>query len=212
MIGTNGCTLTNKSSIIEDDMNIKRAKYISKNIELNQELYFAAPESKMTINSIYNSSWFGSPLYSIFGTAAEKLEASYNRSIKIMMNLPLATHRSLIEPLSERHHLRRLFVKRFLQMTKSIRKSSKPILKTLLSTIEHDSRPVTGRNLRLIMLQSGRHDIYDIQLSDAEVILYHKLEDDDEWKLEMLKHLLEERELGGLDIEDTAWLDYLCCD
>ena len=56
------------------------------------------------------------------------------------------------------------------------------------------------------------HDIHDIQLPDAEVILYHKLKDEEEWKLKMLKHLLEERELGGLDIEDTAWLDYLCCD
>ena len=49
-----GCTLTNKSNIIEDDMNIKQARYISKNNEINQELYFAAAETKMIVNDIYN--------------------------------------------------------------------------------------------------------------------------------------------------------------
>ena len=51
-----GCTLTNKSNMLEDDMNSKKARYISRNIELNQELHFAAPESRLVGNEIYNSS------------------------------------------------------------------------------------------------------------------------------------------------------------
>ena len=38
------CTLTNKSNMLEDDMNRKKARYISRNIELNQKLHFAASE------------------------------------------------------------------------------------------------------------------------------------------------------------------------
>ena len=102
------------------------------------------------MNEIYNSSWFGRFLYSIFSQDTVRLEASFNRSIKIMMDLPLATHRYLIEPLSGRKHLRKVFVKRFLTMIQSIIKSTKTILKMILSAIEYDARSVTGRNPRSI--------------------------------------------------------------
>ena len=58
-----GCTITNKSDILEDDMLAKRARYISRNIELTQEFYFAAHDTKLLLNDLYNSSWFESPLY-----------------------------------------------------------------------------------------------------------------------------------------------------
>ena len=55
-------TLTNEQNILETDMSIKKAKYISKNVQLNQEFYFATEETKLKINDVYNSSWFGSTL------------------------------------------------------------------------------------------------------------------------------------------------------
>ena len=128
----------------------KQTHSARQNIELKQELYFAAPESRLMMNEIYNSSWFGSSLYSIFSQDTVWLEASYNRSIKIMMDLPMATHRYLIEPLSDRKHLRKVFVKRFFTMIQSIIKSTKPILKMILSAIKYGARSVTGRNPRSI--------------------------------------------------------------
>ena len=78
-----------------------------------------------------------------------------------MLDLPLATHRYLIEPLSGRKHLRKVCARRFLKMSQSIRKSTKPSLKMILSAIEYDARSVTGRNLRIIMMESGKY-IYRI--------------------------------------------------
>ena len=206
-----GCTLTNKSNMLEDDMNSKKARYISRNIELNQELHFAAPESRLVVNEIYNSSWFGSTLYSIFSPAAVRLEASYNRSIKVMMDLPLATHRYLIEPLSGKEHIRKTFVRRFLCMIQSIRKSTKPVLNMLLSAIEHDARSVTGRNLRCIMIDSGKYNISDLLISDCESIKYHTIEEENIWRIEVIKNILEERCVSSLEDEDSALLEYLCC-
>jgi hypothetical protein len=111
-----GMTITNERSILETDMNIKKARYVTKNIELNQEFYFASDISKLKINDVYNFSWYGSVLYNIYCTESIKLESSYNRSIKIMMDLPYETHRSLIEPISERRHLRKTLARRFLRM------------------------------------------------------------------------------------------------
>ena len=89
-----GVTITNESNALETDMRIKKARYVARNIELNQEFYFSASETKLKINEIYNSSWFGSTLYNLFGIEGERLESSYNRSVKVMFNLPFRTHRS----------------------------------------------------------------------------------------------------------------------
>ena len=134
-------------------MNFKKAQYISKNIELNQEFHFTAPETRLKVNEIYNSSWFGSVLYSLYSPGAVKLESSYNRSVKVMLDLPFETHRGLIEPLTGRKHQRTVFLKRFFVMIQKMRLSRKPILLRLLSKIELDVRSNTGKNLRNINLK-----------------------------------------------------------
>ena len=192
-------------------MSIKKAKYVAKNIQLNQEFHFASDVTKLQINDVYKSSWFGGTLYNIYSEETVKLESSYNRSVKIMMDLPFGTHRGLIEPLSERRHLRKTFVRRFLVMIESIHKSKKPILKSLLSEIDGDVRSIRGRNLRMIMLHTNQSDISQLSVSDADKLPYHDLAEDKDWRTGMLQHLLEERRQGPLDREDLEWLDYLCC-
>ena len=197
--------------MLEDDMNCNKARYISRNIELNQEIYFAAPESRLVVNEIDNSSWFGSTLYSIFSPAAERLEASYNRSIKLMMDLPLATHRYLKEPLSGKKHIRKTLVRRFLCVIQSIRKSTKPVLNMLFFAIEQDARSVTGRNLRCILIESGKYNISDLVISDCESIKNQAIEEENIWRIEVIKNILEERCVSSLEDEDSALLKYLCC-
>ena len=90
---------------LESDMKIKNARYVSRNIEINQEFSFAAEETKLKVNDVYNTSWYGSVLWDLFSPAAVRLESSWNRSIKVMLDLPHETHRCLIEPLSGRIHI-----------------------------------------------------------------------------------------------------------
>ena len=61
-----GVTITNKRNALETDMRIKKTRYVTRNIELNQEFYFSASGTKLKINEIYNSSWFRSTLYNLF--------------------------------------------------------------------------------------------------------------------------------------------------
>ena len=193
-------------------MSIKKARYVTRNIELNQEFHFATAETKMRINELYNSSWFGSVMYNLYGTEAVKLESCYNRSVKIMMDLPYGTHRGLIQPLSRRQHIRKTFCNRFLVMTQSIKKSRKPILRVLFSEIQDDVKSTTGRNLRMLMIHTDKSHINQLEVSDIESLPYFDLAEDEEWRIKMIKYLLEEREGGPLSTEDMEWLDYLCCD
>ena len=193
-------------------MKVKKARYVSRNIELNQEFHFAAPETKIKVNNIYNSSWFGSVLYNLYCTEAVKIESSYNRSIKVMIDLPYGTHRGLIEPLTGQKHQRTIMIKRFFMMIEKIRVSKKPILKKLLSEIELDVSSTTGRNLRKIMLETGNSNIKEVEVSEIDELKYFKLEDDEEWRIEMIKYLNEERLERLLDDEEEEWLQFLCND
>ena len=99
---------------------MKNAMYIEKNIELNQEFCFAHPSTKLTTNKIYNSHYSSSPLWNLFGSGAMRIESSYNRSVKIMLGLPFATHRCLIQPLTGEKHIKMVLISRYLGFIKKI--------------------------------------------------------------------------------------------
>ena len=106
--------------------------------------------------------------------------------------------------------MKRIFIKRFLQMILKIRSSSKSILRTLLSAIEFDTKSTTGNNLREIMLLSNKLCILDINPEDADQFPYFPRPEEDLWKTEVITCLLEEREQGNLDGSDLELLNYLC--
>ena len=58
-----GNKFENKINFLKDDIRIKRAKFIERNCEINQEFGFAHPEIKSKLNHIYNSSLSGSMLW-----------------------------------------------------------------------------------------------------------------------------------------------------
>ena len=205
-----GVTITNDKDILEKDMIIKKAKYISKNNEINQEFFFVDYRVKIKINEVYNNIWYGSNLYDLVGPEAIKLEAAYNKSVKIMLDLPYGTHRGLIEPLTGRKHLRKILWKRFLTMMKSIVKSKKSILRVIYNEIWSDTRSRTGRNLRRIMLESGSNVVDHDQ--DMDVIRYHDMDKDEEWRIEYIRFLLDQKSERDLDEEEEEWLNYLCND
>ena len=126
-----------------------------------------------------------------------------------MMNLPFATHRGLIQPLTKRRHLKIMLLlvilRRFLQMVTNLKKSQKQIIHMLLSVAERDTRSRTGHNLRSIMIKTGRSDVQDLVPSDPDLVPYHDLVDT-EWRVEVLEQLLEVRDQHGLNLEDQEWL------
>ena len=203
-----GNTITNDTVLLEHDMSIKKARYISKNIELNQEFHFSAAQTTITLNNIYNNSWFGNVLWDFFSPASVKLESCWNRSVKIMMDIPWDTHRGLIEPLSKSSHIKRVFIKNFIQFITKIRNSNKPLLRTLLEAIKCDTRSTTGKNLRGIMLLTSKGSIDELCVNDH--FSYFPRPEDDEWKIELLTQMIEERDRGQLDKEEMELFNYLC--
>ena len=127
-----------------------------------QEFYFAKPETKVQVNKIYNNHFTGPQLWDLGSREVPKLESTFNRSVKIMFDLPWGTHRYFVEPLTGDTHLSRMLVKRYLSFIEKLETSKKTPLKTLLSIAKRDVRSITGSNLRRITIFTGRKSIDDI--------------------------------------------------
>ena len=186
-----GNTVEHRINGLKQDMAIKRASYIAKNNELLQEFYFAHPRTKIKLNNIYNTHFTGSPLWDLFCDEAIKFENTWNRSVRIMYDLPVNTHRYFIEPLVEGRHFKNTVIKRFLRFVENIQKSTKVIPKMLLHTIKLDVKSITGSNLREIMLLVNKSSIGQLNIHDADVVQYHKIKEEDTWKISVLKEITD---------------------
>ena len=186
-----GITVSNKINGCLEDMRIKNARYIDKNNQINQEFYFAHCSTKTLVNEIYNSHFTGSQCWDLFSEGSSRLEASWNRSIKIVHDLPWPTHRNLMVPISETTHMKSLLMTRLITFVSKLKESKKPVLRQLINMTMKNTRSVTGRNLRGILLLSSKSRIENLTVSDVKAIKYHPVSDEDMWRLPIIKEMLQ---------------------
>ena len=186
-----GITISNKMDGMKTDILIKRASYIDKNNEILQEFGFSHPNTKIKINSIYNSHLTGSCLWDLFGREAVMMENTWNVSMRLMLDVPRETHRYLIEPLSKTKHIKTVLIRRFLSFIQQIRKSNKVASKFLLDSILLDARSTTGSNMRNILLLTDKADVLQLVPNDAFQVNYHPINPVEEWRLPFICEIIE---------------------
>ena len=91
--------VTNQLDRCQLDMRQKMAQYNDRHCNLNHEFSFAHPMATTKVNNIYNCQFSSFQVWNLFSPGAASLERTFNRSVKIMADLPFPTHRYLIEPL-----------------------------------------------------------------------------------------------------------------
>ena len=91
-----GNLLSNVPDGWKDDTRVKRAKYIERNVELQQEFPSAHPSFLCKINRIYNSSFPGSVLFDLSSKSTQQLINSWSISLRHMWGLPATAHSYLI--------------------------------------------------------------------------------------------------------------------
>ena len=160
-----GNMVSNKVDGGQLDLKTKTAQYIDKNCTINQEFCYHHPITKFTLNKIYKCHFTGSQIWNISSEGAEKFYSSYNRSIKMMAGLPLATHRNLIEPLSGVKHMSSILIKNFWSFITKVKQSNKYVLRQMYEIAQSDVRTVTGSNLRNILLLTDMARVGDLKPS-----------------------------------------------
>ena len=140
-----------------------------------------------------------------------RLISAYNRSVKMMFDLPFASHRYIVEPLTGRPHLSFLLYPRFLSFTEMVKKPKKKPLKALLDITKSDCRSITGSNFRKIMLLSGQFSFDDIDINNYQ---YMPIPEGDAWRIDFIKEILESKyslTVENMDESDMdAILDLVC--
>lgn len=210
-----GNVITNDRDIMAQDIMQKRAAYINRNHELLQEFHFAHPLSKAKINNCYNMSFYGSVLWNLFGTESLRLEKSWNVSVRKMFHLSFNAHRYFIEPISCTKHIMYSLYSRLVKFVHKIKSCNKTVMQKLLQNVKYDCRSNTGRNLRNIMLKSGKNCVDDINEEDLHNLIYHAIPIGNDWRLSIAKETIEyicgDVIVPGFDnYEMTEILNYVC--
>ena len=186
-----GNKIENNIKGMNKDLLEKRARFIDRNSELNQEFYFAHPRTKFKMNNIFNTHFSGSPLWDLFGPEAEKFEKSWNISVRTMFDLPRETHCYFIESISEHVHLKSILVKRFLKFVEQLKKSEKIALKEVLKIVKNDCQSTTGSNLRRIMLLLEKDSLNEVSSRDADELVYASVPEEENWRINFVQELTD---------------------
>ena len=189
-----GSKITNRSKRLSQDVMEKRAAYISRNNELNQELYFAHPKSLVKINNIYNSHFYGSPMWDLQSKEVDMVLKTWNVSQRVMHGIDRKTHKYLIEPISETKHIVFHFHKRFINFVKKIQSSKKLALRCLFGSLKNDCQSTVGRNIRFLQNKYHLGEISDFDSRTANKNEYEPIPKDEEWRVHVIKELIDVRQ------------------
>ena len=139
---------------------------------------------------IYLTSFFGSSLWDLFSPAVDRLYKSWNIMTRINFDLPRNSKTFFIEPVSETAHLKSQLMKRFTKFYKTMKTCEKPHVKFLLKIQENDHRSTFGQNVINICREAG---VEHIEQVDTSKFTYSAVPEDQEWKISLIKELLEMR-------------------
>ena len=175
------------------DLRVKKGIFIHSAMELNQEFSSLPSDIRMKLNKLYNSHFSGSSIWKLESEEASHLFGSWNKNIKLIYDLPWATHRWVLEEIT-RCNLKLMLYSRFIKFLNAIHKSSKPFVKHMLAVAGSDVRSVTGSNIRSILVNTGVQVIPGvIQAATVKGLTLCKVPDGEQWKVPLLHSLLAVR-------------------
>ena len=174
----------------QQDIKQKIASYIHYNCNLNQEFKFAHPDTRIKVNGIYNCHFSGSQLWDLSSSGVASFEAAFNRSVKVMADLPYPTHRYIVGSLAG-GHMKIKIMKNYLGFIKRVRGSPKFVLRQLYQLSCNDTRTVTGSNLRSILVMTNMIKVAGLYPGVVDKIKYLEAEDSELWRLGLIGELLD---------------------
>ena len=107
---------------MDSDAKIKRANFIDTCMNLNNEFEFLDPHSQVKLLNIYNAHFTGSSLWNFNSDTVKQVWNSWNVNLRVIFNLPIATHCWIAEQISNGPHAKMLMYSRFAAFIASLAK------------------------------------------------------------------------------------------
>ena len=131
-----------------------------------------------------------------------------------MFDIPRTTHRYLVQPITEVPHIKTILIRRFLSFLHQLQNCPKQIVGNLLNLIKYDVNSTTGANLKQISILCGINT-NDLNISDANLIEYFPISDDEKWRIGILRDIIDARKsnstIEGFTFEELDLIvDYVC--
>ena len=182
------------SGKMNQDLREKRAMFIDRCMELNQEFFTYPPEIKVKMCNIYNTHFTGSPLWHFDSSPFSQLCNSWNVNMRIMFEIPRQTHCWLVEEISGCKHARTLIYGRYIKFVNSLAMNKRPSIRALFKHLAKSVNSFTGSNLRHIMLETGVS--ISPGISTPHILKSYKVykaPPQEKWRVSLLQSLLEMR-------------------
>ena len=200
------------------DMAMKRGKFIGKLSSLQQEFHSVEPQVFVKILNIYATSFYGSSLWDLYSKECERFYAAWNVAMRICFGVDRATHRYIIQELTDSVHPKVMMSSRYASFHQSLLNCDKLAVRYLARLRQHDQRTVFGRTLARIAKESNIDITAMKSIPKSSVkgnMKYFPTPEAEAWRLPLLRDLLDARNgsstLPGFspsEIEEV--LKYVC--
>ena len=176
------------------------------------------PKLTLKLVSVYSTSMYGSSLWQLNSEEHQKLCRSWNTAVKIIWDLPYATHTKLLEEICPVPHLESLLYSRYIGFADSISNSNKGILRLLFSNCAYNWQSVTGQNLFYLCKKFYCKSLTQLTASKKKIreSKIHYLPEEEKWKTGIVEELGRlKKNLIDIDFDEdflNEILDYVCLD
>ena len=182
------------------DIEIKRAEYIGKTVELREMLHFASPADVLVATSVFCSDYYGS--LAGWDLDSDKVRMFYNAwstHVKLTWKVPRQTKTYLLQNVLSPGltSARSEILARFVTFFRSLRIAPSHEVRTAALLAARDLRSVTGRNLALVAGLSGQ-DPWTASTARVRGALRERetvpVPEGDVWRCNYLGKLLKQRQ------------------
>ena len=138
------------------DLLSKRAIFYDKVHQIQQQFGYYEPQLVLKLLCVYATALYGSPLWQLYSDEHSKLNRSWNTAVKIIWDLPHATHTRFLESLCPVPHLESVLTGRAIGFLQNLKNSNKDLTKLLFHSCSVDLSSVTGRNMNFLLVKHGK--------------------------------------------------------
>ena len=198
------------------DILCKRALFFNSVHQVIQRFGSYDPSLTLKLVSVYSTAMYGSSLWKLDSEEHHKLCRSWNTAVKIVWDLPHATHSRFLEDLCPVPHLEQMLYARYIGFAHSLAKSGKNLLRLLFEISSLNLNTVTGQNISYLKKKFQCNNfafLCDSKLRIRNSRVY-PLKDEEKWKIELIKELGRFRKhLVDIDLDEDQLnfiLDQVC--
>ena len=176
---------------------VARAKFIDKATSVQDMFAFAEPPEVLAAIQVNCCDYYGSNLWNLFGVRAGQVYRAYTTNVKLTWDLPRSTHTWLVTHLlgCGLPTARETILSGFTGFLSRLKKSASWEVRFMAELEVRDATSVTGRNIMMFKRELGTdpRTLTPGQTRDLVRAAKEPVHPEEEWKLDMLSEMLEER-------------------